>query len=427
MAQICKKILIVDDDKEICELLKMFLTLEKYCVVSAYTGMQGIEISRKEKFDVILLDISLPDISGQQLCKLIRQESDVPIIMVSANDSVSDKVICLEYGADDYISKPFENMELIARIKAVLRRTEKHNDIQLSGEDIILFHGFKIDYKKINVYKEAGTTDICYPVIVSVPHAGRFFPEEFLQNSALSEEQLRGNEDLFVDELVWPLHKEGIPVLSMNLARSFIDVNRDKIELDSKMFYDYPEDKIAIENNRCRFGLGLIHRIDMENRPIYNGLLSYHEVQERIKNVYDVYHKRLQQLINKCAKKFGFCCVLDCHSMPSKICSIISESPRIDFCLGNLFEQSCPNKISFYVENELVKREYYVSKNRPYSGAFITFNYCEPRKQSYTLQLEINRVIYADENTLEKNNNFQRVSYDLSKVVTQLAHFLLDF
>lgn len=151
MAEVCKKILIVDDDKEICELLKMFLTLEKYCVVSAYTGMQGIEISRKEKFDVILLDISLPDISGQQLCKLIRQESDVPIIMVSANDSVSDKVICLEYGADDYISKPFENMELIARIKAVLRRSEKHMDIHMEGEDIILFHGFKIDYTKRHV------------------------------------------------------------------------------------------------------------------------------------------------------------------------------------------------------------------------------------------------------------------------------------
>lgn len=151
MAEVCKKILIVDDDKEICELLKMFLTLEKYCVVSAYTGMQGIEISRKEKFDVILLDISLPDISGQQLCKLIRQESDVPIIMVSANDSVSDKVICLEYGADDYISKPFENMELIARIKAVLRRSEKHMDIHMEGDDIILFHGFKIDYTKRHV------------------------------------------------------------------------------------------------------------------------------------------------------------------------------------------------------------------------------------------------------------------------------------
>ena len=154
MAEICKKILIIDDDKEICELLNMFLTLEKYCVVSANTGMQGIEVFRKDKFDVILLDISLPDINGQQLCKLIRQESDVPIIMVSANDSVSDKVICLEYGADDYISKPFENMELIARIKAVLRRAEKHMENNGTESDgTIIFHGLKIDYNKRHVVK----------------------------------------------------------------------------------------------------------------------------------------------------------------------------------------------------------------------------------------------------------------------------------
>ncbi len=286
---------------------------------------------------------------------------------------------------------------------------------------------FKIDYKKINVYKEAGTTDICYPVIVSVPHAGRFFPEEFLQNSALSEEQLRGNEDLFVDELVWPLHKEGIPVLSMNLARSFIDVNRDKIELDSKMFYDYPEDKIAIENNRCRFGLGLIHRIDMENRPIYNGLLSYHEVQERIKNVYDVYHKRLQQLINKCAKKFGFCCVLDCHSMPSKICKIIPDSPHIDFCLGDLFSQSCPPEYTAFLQNALTRHDYTVTANVPYSGAFTTFNYCQPRKKIYTLQMEVNREIYAEEKTFEKNKHFQKISDNITDAVQTFAKKLLDF
>ena len=79
------------------------------------------------------------------------------------------------------------------------------------------------------------------------------------------------------------------------------------------------------------------------------------------------------------------------------------------------------------MENELVKREYYVSKNRPYSGAFITFNYCEPRKKSYTLQLEINREIYADEKMLEKSSDFQRVRYDLSKVIVNLGNFLLDF
>lgn len=123
-----KNILLIDDDNEICDLLKMTLTLEKYNIVSSNVGMEGLELFRKQKFDLVLLDISLPDISGQQLCKIIRDESDVPIIMVSANDSVSDKVICLEYGADDYISKPFENLEIIARIKAVLRRFDKEKD-----------------------------------------------------------------------------------------------------------------------------------------------------------------------------------------------------------------------------------------------------------------------------------------------------------
>ncbi len=147
-----KTVLIVDDDKEICELLNMFLTLEKYNVISANTGMEGLKKFRSDKFDVILLDISLPDINGQQLCKLIRQESDIPIIMVSANDSVSDKVICLEYGADDYISKPFENMELIARIKAVLRRSDKHIEVNAgSGDSVICFQGLKIDYSKRHV------------------------------------------------------------------------------------------------------------------------------------------------------------------------------------------------------------------------------------------------------------------------------------
>ena len=159
---------------------------------------------------------------------------------------------------------------------------------------------FSVDYKNLSVLKESGTENFAYPLIVSVPHAGTLIPDEFSKISSLTEQQLLSNADLFADELAEPLAFYGIPVLSLQTARSFIDVNRDKIELDANMFYDYPADKIAIQNNRCRFGLGLIHRIDAYNNPIYNGLISYKEVQQRIKNVYDVYHKRLQQLIGKC-------------------------------------------------------------------------------------------------------------------------------
>lgn len=287
---------------------------------------------------------------------------------------------------------------------------------------------FKVDYSKIKVLDIFNAEDIKFPLILSIPHCGTVFPQEFLDAVNVDVNTLRKNEDIFVyDLLKQAIDEAQITALKLNLNRAFIDVNRAKVEIDPNMFFDYPREDIGLNQQRSRYGLGIIHKITADSQPIYSGKISYKEAEERIKNVYDVYHHTLKNLIDRTINKFGFCLVLDCHSMPSKICSIISESPRIDYCLGNLFEQSCPNKISFYVENELSKREYYVSKNRPYSGAYITFNYCEPRKQAYTLQLEINREIYADENQLEKNDNFQRVSYDLSKVVMQLAHFLLDF
>lgn len=286
---------------------------------------------------------------------------------------------------------------------------------------------FIVDYNRLNIMDEYNTTDLKYPLVLSIPHCGTIFPDEFLASIKVSKEELRKNEDIFVKELLDPAISSGIPALNMNISRTFIDINRAKIEVDPNMFYDYPKDDLGLNRHRSRYGLGLIHKITATNLPIYSHPISYKEVEKRIENVYNVYHKRLKEIITQITEKFGFCLVLDCHSMPSKICSIISENPKISICLGNLFEQSCPNKISFFVENEFSKREYYVSKNRPYSGAYITFNYCEPRKQSYTLQLEINREIYANESDLTKNEDFQKVSHDISKVITNLANFLLDF
>ena len=286
---------------------------------------------------------------------------------------------------------------------------------------------FKVDYSKIKVFDEYNFTDMKYPLIVSVPHAGTLFPYEFMTFTSRSIEELRSNEDLFVNSLVGPLIQEGIGVISMNVARAFIDVNRDKIELDANMYYNYPKDKLIIENHRCRFGLGLIHRIDANNNPIYKGLLSYNEVQERIKNVYDTYHKKLNQMIAKTVKKFGVCFLIDCHSMPSKICNIIPLSDNIDFCIGNLFSQSCPENMSSFIEQGLKQKGYNVSLNVPYSGAFITFNYCQPRKKVYTLQLEVNRGLYSQENLLKKSADFQRVSTDMCYVVSDFAKKMLDF
>jgi N-formylglutamate amidohydrolase len=286
---------------------------------------------------------------------------------------------------------------------------------------------FTVNYQNLSVCEEYGKADPSFPLVLSVPHAGKTFPPEFLAATSRTVDELRQNEDLFVDDLVKPLAKDGLTILSMNIGRAFIDVNRDQIELDPRMFEDFPSDKITIENSRCRFGLGLIHRSAGDNMPIYRKPLSYHEVQQRIVHVYDVYHKHLQQLVAKCTKKFGFCVVLDCHSMPSKICHIVPDCDAMDFCLGDLFSQSCPPQMTAFLHNTLTERGYIVTDNVPYSGAYITFNYCQPRKQNYALQLEINRQSYANEKELTKNDNFQKLSDDLCASIRQFAHFLLDF
>ena len=260
---------------------------------------------------------------------------------------------------------------------------------------------FKIDYTKLKIFDEYNTDNIQYPLILSVPHKGQVFPEEFLHITVVSQSELRKNEDAFVDELVMSASNEGIPMLAMNIARSFIDVNRDKMEIDPTMFYNYPTPELSM-GRRCRLGLGVIHRITAKNHPIYKGLLDYNEVQERFIKVYDTYHKRLQQLIDKCLKKFGMCFVLDCHSMPSEICSLLQETQKIDFCLGTLFDQSCPEEMHNFFKEKLEQKEYYVSDNSPYSGAYITFNYCQPRRKIYTMQIEINRGLYMDEQSFKK-------------------------
>ena len=129
-----KKILVVDDEKPISDIIKFNMTKEGYEVVTAFNGREAIELFEAEQPDIIILDLMLPEIDGLEVAKAIRKTSSVPIIMLSAKDSEFDKVIGLELGADDYVTKPFSNRELQARVKALLRRTDLSSDSQESDE-----------------------------------------------------------------------------------------------------------------------------------------------------------------------------------------------------------------------------------------------------------------------------------------------------
>jgi len=117
------RILVVDDDKKIVELVTLYLKKDGYHVLAAYDGRQAIELARRKQPDLIVLDLMLPQVDGMDVCRILRAESQVPIIMLTGRSTDDDKLQGLDLGADDYVTKPFNPRELLARIRAVLRRT----------------------------------------------------------------------------------------------------------------------------------------------------------------------------------------------------------------------------------------------------------------------------------------------------------------
>ena len=152
------KILIVDDEKHIAELISLYLTKEGFETREVYDGRKAMDEFYSFKPELVLLDIMLPGVDGYQICTTIRKNSDVPIIMLTARSDTFDKVLGLEMGADDYIVKPFEPKEMVARVKAVLRRYEKSekkeddktvsfDNLKISLNDYtVIYHGESLSF-----------------------------------------------------------------------------------------------------------------------------------------------------------------------------------------------------------------------------------------------------------------------------------------
>jgi len=149
-----KKILIADDDKNICEILEIYLSNEGYLLTFCHDGSEALDNIKRDKFDLVMLDVMMPVINGWEVCKIIRRTSNVPIIMITARDMVDDKIQGFELGADDYIVKPFEPREVVARVKARLRQ---QGDMSCKNENVMNIGNLSVDLNKyeacINCHK----------------------------------------------------------------------------------------------------------------------------------------------------------------------------------------------------------------------------------------------------------------------------------
>ena len=196
-------ILVCDDDKEIVDAIDIYLSQEGYHILKAYDGLQAIEIMKKEEVHLILLDIMMPNLDGIRATRKIRETSSVPIIMLSAKSEEVDKIIGLNIGADDYITKPFNPLELIARVKSQLRRYTQLGNLATEEKEAVYVCGGLVvndDLKTVTVDGEpVKLTPIEYNILVLlIKNQGKVFSIEQIYENIWNEEAIGADNTVAV-------------------------------------------------------------------------------------------------------------------------------------------------------------------------------------------------------------------------------------
>ena len=196
-------ILIIDDDKELTELLNEFLSEHKYKTLIFHNPLEAIDALNKKEPDLVLLDIMMPEMDGFQVLRQIRETMNLPVIMLTAKGEVSDKVVGLELGADDYLAKPFEPRELLARIQSILRRVYSQNELV----DILSFDSLEINKLKEEVVLDGNTVSLSTSefeaLLLFANNSNKVLDREFLV------ENLRG--------ITWQTYDRSVDVLVSRL------------------------------------------------------------------------------------------------------------------------------------------------------------------------------------------------------------------
>ncbi len=196
-------ILVCDDDKEIVDAIDIYLSQEGYHILKAYDGLQAIEIMKKEEVHLILLDIMMPNLDGIRATRKIRETSSVPIIMLSAKSEDVDKILGLNIGADDYITKPFTPLELIARVKSQLRRYTQLGNLATEEKEAVYVCGGLVvndDLKTVTVDGEpVKLTPIEYNILVLlIKNQGKVFSIEQIYENIWNEEAIGADNTVAV-------------------------------------------------------------------------------------------------------------------------------------------------------------------------------------------------------------------------------------
>ncbi len=257
------------------------------------------------------------------------------------------------------------------------------------------------------------------PVVLSSPHCGRNYPKAFQAQSLLSLFQLRQSEDCYIDHLLTPLRKLGIPFLKANFPRILVDVNRSADEYSLQALHHMGDGRPQ-PTQRARLGFGVVPtrlglHMDIYPHDICADLIGY-----RLKTLYRPYHDALKNLLHSAKDQCGHAVLLDCHSMPG---SDQSGEKRTDIVLGNRYGAACRPKTIAFIEHVFTSLGYRVRRNDPYAGGFITEHYGRPHMNIEAVQIEINKDLYLNPLSLEKNEGWDKLTNNMQTAIVQINNY----
>ena len=271
-----------------------------------------------------------------------------------------------------------------------------------------------------HAYRLQLPTDAHSCVVFSSPHSGADYPKSFLASTRLDSLAIRSSEDAFVDDLFADAPLCGAPLLSARLPRAFVDLNRSPDDMDPALVDGVRK---FGTNPRIAAGLGVIPRVVGNGQVIRAGKISLREAEDRLERYYFPYHKALSDLVMQRHNDFGMCIVIDCHSMPS---DALASAPLIngtkpDIVIGDRFGASADRWVSDAVHDIFSNAGFLVARNAPFAGGYITESYGRPSKSVHAIQVEINRAVYMDEATIQRQRHFDITRQKLSGIVAQIA------
>lgn len=261
------------------------------------------------------------------------------------------------------------------------------------------------------------------PIVFDSPHSGTVYPT----NSGIVAPAmaLKTTWDAYVDELWAAAPDAGAALLAARFPRAYIDTNRSSDDIDPELLAT-PWDGQLAPSDACKRGMGLIRRYALPNVPMYAERLPVNEVRERISRYYEPYHTLLSDLLNSAHSAHGTVWHINCHSMKSvgNAMNVDSGSGRPDMVVSDYNGTTCDTGFTEWTAGQLRKFGYSVSINDPYQGGYIVRRYGRPDEGRNSIQIEINRRLYMNEASFEKNEGFEKLKENLDSFVFELAGYV---